>query len=55
MPKYKQPEKHRSNTNQLPYAKGAVCPYSCFGYTFIGFDLNKHMKKCPYMFAMEER
>ena len=32
-----------------------MCPYSCFGCKFIGMDLNKHMKKCPFITAMEER
>jgi hypothetical protein len=56
MPKYKQPGKPLySNTFKNPYAKGSMCPYSHFGCKFIGMDLNKHMKKCPFISAMEER
>ena len=57
MPKYKQPGKPPySNTVKNPYAKGSsTCPYSRFGCKFIGMDLNKHMKKCPFITAMEER
>ncbi len=55
MPKYKQLVKLHYNTNPLPYAKGSMCPYSDFGCKFIGLDLNKHMKKCCFISAMEER
>ena len=56
MPKYKQPGKpHYSKTVKNPYAKGSMCPYSRFGCKFIGMDLNKHMKRCLFISAMEER
>ena len=55
MLKYKQPGKQHYNTNPLPCTKGSMCPYSRFGCKCIGLDLNKHMKKCRFISAMEER
>jgi hypothetical protein len=55
MTKCKQLDEHNDLFHQQPCKKALTCPYSRFGCSSCGLDLNKHAKKCSDGSDIEER